>query len=150
MSVLRLNSIIFHYCLTINSKVQEQLYKGKWHSPIQLKFLKHTLKCFPKMDAQFKHSENSISCKILSAVSNIIGKNLTKYPQVTNCHNYGLKWNFPPFHLNHPFPPGPLQASFPLFLLYVDRLFGPWLNLVECRVTGIIPFECCLWTNFTI
>lgn len=49
------------------------------------------LKCFPKMDAQFKHSENSISCKILSAVSNIIGKNLTKYPQVTNCHNYGLK-----------------------------------------------------------
>lgn len=61
--------------------------------PCSVRILKmySNLTCFPKMDPQFKHSEHSISGKILSAVSNIIGKNLTKYPQVTNCHNYGLK-----------------------------------------------------------
>lgn len=135
-NTVKLNSIIFHYCRTINLKVQEQLYKGKWHSPVQSEFLKCTLTCFPKMDAQVKHSEHSISGKILSAVSNIIGKNLTKYPQVTNCHNYGLKWNFPSLHLNHPFLQHPCM---PLFL-WVGRLFGPWLSWVGFRVTGIIPF----------
>lgn len=53
-------------------------------------------------------------------------ENLTKYASCCVC---GLTATS--LHLNHPFSPGSLHASFPLFLLYVEKIFGPWLNLVD-------------------